>query len=41
MVLIKGDPAKDIADIEQAETVFKDGVGYDAAKLAESAKGRV
>jgi hypothetical protein len=41
MVLIKGDPAKDIADIEKAETVFKDGVGYDAAKLAESAKGRV
>jgi len=41
MVLIKGDPAKDIADIEKVETVFKDGVGYDSAKLAESAKGKV
>ena len=41
MVLIKGDPSADIADIEKVETVFKDGVGYDSATLVESAKGKV
>ncbi len=41
MVLIKGDPATNISDIEKVETVFKDGVGYDSAKLIESAKGKV
>ena len=41
MVLIKGNPAKDIADIEKVETVFKDGIGYDSAKLIESARGSV
>ena len=39
MVLIKGNPAKDIADIEKVETVFKDGIGYDPAKLIEAARG--
>ena len=28
-------------DIEQLEIVFKDGVGYDSAKLLESARGMV
>jgi hypothetical protein len=41
MVLIKGDPAKNIADIQKVETVFKDGVGYDSAKLIESVRGTV
>ncbi len=41
MVVIKGDPATKIEDIEKVETVFKDGVGYDSAKLIQSAKGRV
>ena len=41
MALIKGNPAKDIADIEKVETVFKDGVGYDSAKLIESVRGTV
>jgi len=41
MVLIKGNPAKDIADIEKVEVVFKDGVGYDPAKLIESVRGCV
>ena len=40
LVLIKGNPAADIADIEKVDTVFKDGVGYDSAKLLESVKGR-
>jgi len=38
MVLIKGNPAANIADIEKVETVFKDGVGYDPAKLIEAAR---
>jgi hypothetical protein len=41
MVLIKGDPAKNIAEIEKVETVFKAGVGYDSAKLIESVRGQV
>ena len=40
-VLIKGDPAKKIEDIENVETVFKDGVGYDSSKLIESVRGQV
>jgi hypothetical protein len=39
LVLIHGDPAKNIADIEKVETVFKNGVGYDSAKLIESVRG--
>jgi hypothetical protein len=41
MVLIKGDPSKKIDDIENVETVFKAGVGYDSAKLIESVRGQV
>jgi imidazolonepropionase-like amidohydrolase len=41
MVLIKGNPAKDISDIEKVETVFKDGIGYDSAKLIEAVRGNV
>jgi len=41
MVLIKGDPSKKIGDIENVETVFKDGVGYDSKKLIESVRGQV
>ncbi len=41
MVLIKGNPAADIADIRAVETVFKDGVGYDSAKLIEAVRGTV
>lgn len=41
LVVIKGDPSKDIADIEKVEIVFKDGVGYDSAKLIEAVRGRV
>lgn len=39
--LIAGNPAKAIGDIRKIETVFKDGVGYDAPKLLESVKGFV
>jgi len=41
LVVIKGDPSKKIDDIENVETVFKDGVGYDSAKLIESVRGMV
>jgi hypothetical protein len=40
-VLVKGDPSKNIADIENVETVFKDGVGYDSHKLIEAVRGQV
>jgi hypothetical protein len=40
LVVIKGNPAHRIADIENVELVFKDGVGFDSAKLIESVKGR-
>ena len=41
LVVIKGDPSKNIDDIENVETVFKDGTGYDSAKLIESVRGLV
>ena len=41
VVVIKGDPSKKIEDIENVEIVFKDGVGYDSAKLIESVRGLV
>ena len=41
LVVIKGDPSKKIEDIEKVETVFKDGIGYDSAKLIESVRGVV
>jgi imidazolonepropionase-like amidohydrolase len=40
LVLIKGNPAANIADVEKVDTVFKDGVGYDSEKLLESVRGR-
>jgi imidazolonepropionase-like amidohydrolase len=41
LVVIHGDPSKEIADIEKTEIVFKEGVGYDSAKLIESVRGAV
>jgi len=41
LVVIKGDPSKKIEDIENVETVFKEGIGYDSAKLIESVRGAV
>ncbi len=39
LVLIDGNPAARIADIQKVRTVFKEGVGYDPAKLAQSVNG--
>ena len=41
LVVVRGDPVGAPADIYHVVTVFKDGLGYDAAKLREAAKGRV
>jgi imidazolonepropionase-like amidohydrolase len=41
LVVIKGDPSQKIEDIEKVEIVFKDGIGYDSAKLIESVRGLV
>jgi imidazolonepropionase-like amidohydrolase len=41
VVVIKGNPSKNIDDIENVEIVFKDGIGYDSAKLIESVRGVV
>jgi hypothetical protein len=41
LVLIKGDPSKSIDEIENVETVFKAGIGYDSKKLIESVRGQV
>ena len=40
LIVIRGNPAANISDIENVETVFKDGVGYDTVKLIESVRGR-
>jgi N-acetylglucosamine-6-phosphate deacetylase len=41
VVVIRGDLSQDITAIENVEIVFKDGVGYDSAKLIESVRGMV
>ncbi|HEX6730164.1 MAG TPA: amidohydrolase family protein [Pyrinomonadaceae bacterium] len=41
LMVVKGNPAAAIADIEKVEIVFKDGVGYDSEKLIQSVQGLV
>jgi imidazolonepropionase-like amidohydrolase len=41
LVVVKGDPSQKIEDIENVEIVFKNGIGYDSAKLIESVRGMV
>ena len=40
LVVINGNPAANIGDIRKVETVFKQGVGYDPAKLIASVQGK-
>ena len=40
LVVLKGDPSKQISDVESVDIVFKDGVGYDFRKLLDSVRGR-
>ena len=41
LVVIDGDPSTTIADVRKVETVFKQGVGFDPAKLIASVTGKV
>jgi imidazolonepropionase-like amidohydrolase len=41
LVVLNGDPSEKISDIEKVELVFKDGLGYDSAKLIQSVQGAV
>ena len=40
LFIVKGNPAANINDVENVIVVFKDGVGYDSAKLIQSVRGR-
>ena len=37
---MNGDPSATIADVRNVETVFKQGIGFDPAKLIASVKGK-
>lgn len=41
LIVIAGDPSKTISDVRKVETVFKQGVGFDPAKLIASVSGKV
>ena len=41
LVVVNGNPAERIADLKNVETVFKDGWGYDSAKLIAAVRGLV
>ena len=41
LVVIHGDPSKNIGDIEKVDVVFKDGIGYDSQKLIDAVRGSV
>ncbi len=41
LMIVKGNPAAKIGDIENVEIVFKDGVGFDSEKLIQSVQGLV
>jgi len=40
LVVIRGDPSKQVSDVENVEMVFKDGIGYDPQKLLNSVRGK-
>jgi imidazolonepropionase-like amidohydrolase len=39
LVVLAGNPAQDINEVENVQTVFKDGLGYDPVKLTQSVQG--
>ena len=41
LMVVRGNPASNISEIEKIEIVFKDGVGYDSDKLIQSVQGLV
>ena len=40
LLVVRGNPAANINDLEKVDIVFKDGVGFDSAKLLDSVRGR-
>ncbi|MEO6222760.1 MAG: amidohydrolase family protein [Vicinamibacterales bacterium] len=41
LIVIAGDPSSTIADVRKVELVFKQGIGFDSARLIASVSGRV
>jgi imidazolonepropionase-like amidohydrolase len=41
LMLVTGDPSTTIADVRQVDTVFRQGIGFDPARLIQSVAGRV
>ena len=41
LIVIEGDPSKNISDIRKVDLVFKNGVGYNSKRIFELVKGRV
>lgn len=41
LVVLDGNPLRQIADVEKVTIVFKDGVGFDSARLLQSVRGHV
>lgn len=41
LMVVKGNPAANINEIEKVEIVFKEGIGYDSEKLIQSVQGLV
>jgi enamidase len=41
IVVIDGDPVKDVRAIEHMPLVFKNGVGYDTAAIFKSMQGQI
>ncbi len=41
LVVLDGNPVKQIADVEKVRMVFRDGVGFDSQKLLESVPDQV
>ena len=41
LMVVAGDPSRDISDVRKVETVFRKGVGFDPQKLIASVAGKV
>ena len=41
LVVLRGDPTRTPSDIRNVETVYRQGIGYDSAKLVAETKGLV
>jgi imidazolonepropionase-like amidohydrolase len=41
LLVIDGDPSKNINDIQKVQYVFRNGVGYNSKKLFDSVRGKV